>query len=185
MTGSGTNTHLTVSPSRISPTSSSWSATRKPLVGEFTWNGQTLFAVANHFSSKGGDDPLFGKVQPPVASSEPKRHQQAQLVRDFLSQVLAADGNAKVVVMGDLNDYEFSQTADILVGSGATAFTDLPRTLPAAERYTYVYEGNSQVLDHILLSPALTGYQYDVVHANAEFRLQQSDHDPSVARLTF
>ena len=29
---------------------------------------------------------------------------------------------------------------------------DLPATLPTSERYSYVYEGNSQVLDHILVS---------------------------------
>jgi len=32
---------------------------------------------------------------------------------------------------------------------------DLSRTLSRAERYTYVFEGNSQVLDHILLSRGL------------------------------
>jgi len=55
---------------------------------------------------------------------------------------------------------------------------DVPRTLPVAERYTYVYEGNSQVLDHILLSPWLSTvpYAYDVVHGNSEFTTQVSDH---------
>jgi uncharacterized protein len=64
--------------------------------------------------------------------------------------------------------------------------TDLPRTLPLAERYTYVFEGNSQVLDHILLSPAWAGRVrgYDVVHVNAEYADQASDHDPQVVRLT-
>ena len=58
-------------------------------------------------------------------------------------------------------------------------------TLPAAERYTYVYnQGNSQVLDHILTSPALTSYDYDIIHTNAEFADQASEHDPQIARLT-
>ena len=99
-------------------------------------------------------------------------------------------------MLGDLNDFEFSATADILVGSGATALVDLPRTLPVNERYTYVFEGNSQVLDHILLSRSLasgpgsghgaahaTAYEYDIVHTNAEFADQDSDHDPQVVRL--
>ena len=59
-----------------------------------------------------------------------------------------------MAIGGDINDFEFSETVDILVGDGDTALTDLPRTLPVAERYTYVFEGNSQVLDHLLLSPA-------------------------------
>lgn len=186
VTGSGATTALSHSPGRIDPQNAAWSATRKPLVGEFTWNGKKLFAIANHFSSKGGDDPLMGKVQPPVRSSETKRHQQATVVRGFTSQLLAADPNARVVVMGDINDFEFSETTNILVGSGSTALTSLPRTLPANERYSYVFEGNSQVLDQVLVSPALSGVAaYDVVHVNAEFRTRLSDHDPSVARLTF
>jgi predicted extracellular nuclease len=54
-----------------------------------------------------------------------------------------------------------------------------------AERYTYVFEGNSEVLDHILLSSSLAGmaYRYDVVHVNSEFATQISDHEPAVARL--
>jgi predicted extracellular nuclease len=63
--------------------------------------------------------------------------------------------------------------------------TDLPRTLPADQRYSYVFEGNSQVLDHILISKPvqLLGYDYDVVHLNSEFADQTSDHDPQVVRL--
>jgi hypothetical protein len=57
-------------------------------------------------------------VQPPVRSSENKRHQQATIVRGFVDDLLAADPNAKVIVLGDINDFEFSQTTNILVGSG-------------------------------------------------------------------
>ncbi|NUR80133.1 MAG: nuclease [Dermatophilaceae bacterium] len=185
VTGSGATTALSVSPGRIDPGNAAWASTRKPLAGEFTWNGLKFFAVANHFSSKGGDDPLFGVKQPPTRSSETKRHQQAQIVRTFTDQLLAADPNARLLLLGDFNDFEFSQTADILVGSGATALTSMPRTLPANERYSYVYEGNSQVLDQVLVSPAWATKAYDVVHINAEFSTRQSDHDPSVARLTW
>jgi predicted extracellular nuclease len=57
-----------------------------------------------------------------------------------------------------------------------------------AERYSYVFEGNSQVLDQILFSPNLVDHfphVYDVVHVNSEFAdaLQASDHEPSVVRL--
>src|SRR5262249_62349517 len=107
-------------------------------------------------------------------------------VRSFVDSILAVQQDANVVVLGDLNDFDFSQTADILVGSGGGAMTDLPRTLPLAERYTYDFQGNSEVLDHILLSGALVsgGYDYDVVHVNSEFPNQASDHEPQVARLT-
>jgi hypothetical protein len=42
------------------------------------------------------------------------------------------------------------------------------------------------VLDHILMSNGLTSrpFTYDVVHVNAEFADQASDHDPSVVHVT-
>ena len=184
--------HLALNPGRITPTNAAWYSSRKPLVGEFTFRDKTIFAIANHFASKGGDDPLFGKWQQPLRSSEKGRHLQAQEVRSFLDELLAADPNANVVVLGDINDFEFSRTVDIMVGSGANAIVDLPRMLPVNERYSYVYEGNSQVLDQILISKALTiappgakypAYDYDIVHTNSEFYDQDSDHDPQVVRL--
>src|SRR4029453_8580602 len=108
---------------------------RGPLFGDFVWKGNTFFSIATHFSSKGGDDPLFGRFQPPTRSSEVARHQQAGEVRPLLHQVLAAEPGARRPVLGDLNDFDFSQTANILVGFGTTALTDLPRTLPTNERY--------------------------------------------------
>ncbi|MDX6248608.1 MAG: uncharacterized protein QOF10_1968 [Kribbellaceae bacterium] len=176
--------HLSSSPGRIDPANPAWAATRVPLAGEFTWLGQSLFVVVNHFSSKGGDDPLWGRTQPPVQSSAPKRHQQAESVRGFVDQILAKDLGANVVVLGDLNDFDFSETTDILVGSGKTALIDLPRTLPLPQRYSYVFEGNSQILDQMLVSKNLQpASQYDIVHMNAEFPDQISDHDPQVARV--
>jgi uncharacterized protein len=59
-------------------------------------------------------------------------------------------------------------------------------TLPKAERYSYVFEGNSQVLDQILVSDNLLGsfpIAYDVAHVNSEFADQTSDHEPQVARM--
>jgi predicted extracellular nuclease len=184
---SGVDTHLSFSPGRIDPTNSAFSTpsgSRKPLAGEFAFNGHTLFVIANHFNSKGGDQPLFGRFQPPVRSSETQRHQQAQIVHDFVQSILIADPGAAVVVLGDLNDFEFSDTVAIL---SAGVLHDLLTTLPQSERYTYVFEGNSQSLDHILLSNALKTrpFAYDIVHVNAEFSTQASDHDPQVVRLSF
>lgn len=180
---------LTLSPGRVDPTNPAWVDSRKPLAAEFRFAGRPVFVIANHFRSKGGDDPLFGRWQQPVRSSEPGRHAQAKVVRDFVDGLLAADARAKVVVLGDVNDFEFSRTSDILVGSGRTSLLDLPRTLPVGDRYTYVYQGNSQVLDHIFISRSLAGgrgrppYSYDIVHTNSEFADQDSDHDPQVVRL--
>jgi hypothetical protein len=62
---------------------------------------------------------------------------------------------------------------------------DLMNTLPPNQRYSYDFEGNSQVLDHILVSGPLFARPlvFDPVHVNAEFSDQASDHDPSVVRI--
>ncbi|WP_412539076.1 lamin tail domain-containing protein [Longispora sp. K20-0274] len=174
---------LTLSPGRIDPANAVWEDSRKPLAGEFVYRGKTYIVVANHFASKGGDDPMMGRFQPPTRSSETKRHGQATAVRSFVDSVRAIDAKANIVVLGDLNDFQFSDTANILVGDGF--LVDLPQKVTARQSYTYVYDGNSQVLDHILLSKPLylAGEDYDIVHINSEFADQESDHDPQVIRL--
>jgi uncharacterized protein len=175
---------LSVSPGRIEPGDAAFTNSRKPLAAEFTYDGHRLFAVANHWNSKGGDEPLFGRSQPPARSSEVQRNKQAQLVHDFTADVLAADPNARAVVLGDLNDFEFSTALGTLTGA-PPILDDLVTTLAQPERYSYVFEGNSQVLDHILTTAAATSElrSFDVVHVNSEFADQTSDHDPLVARV--
>lgn len=173
---------LSFSPGRIAPGHGAWNRSRKPLAGEFTFRGQRLFVIANHFASKGGDQPLFGRFQPPARISEVQREQQAQLVNGFVNALMAADPRANVIVMGDLNDFEFSCAVNTLKGG---VLTDLIETLPPNERYTYVFGGNSQTLDHILVTGNLRNRltKFDVVHVNAEFHDQTSDHDPTVAQF--
>lgn len=177
---------LSASPGRIGTQSAAFDATRRSLVGEFKIKNKPYFLVVNHFSSKGDDQPLFGPNQPPVRFSEVARHGQAQLVNDFVDAILARDKNARIVVLGDINDFEFSETVSILEGG---VITTLVKTLPAQERYSYVFEGNSQTLDQILISNR--GMMrlkpgYDVVHVNSEFAdaIQASDHEPAVMRFT-
>jgi predicted extracellular nuclease len=212
----GNDAALTVSPGRVLDSEFGDLAffdTRKSLVGEFLFRGEPVFVIANHFSSKGDDEPLFGSGQPPIRFTEfqsgtPEdgwRHAQAQAVNDFVDEILAVDSDAQIVVLGDINDFDFSETVDILTGerialaggpdadgSGPTApsaqgpvLTTLFDTLDADERYSYVFDGNSQVLDQILVSESLLALDpiYDVVHVNAEFFDQASDHDPSVMRV--
>ncbi|MCL7377150.1 endonuclease/exonuclease/phosphatase family protein [Streptomyces sp. 35G-GA-8] len=177
----GKDITLSVSPGRINPTSDAWKSSRKPLVGEFTFRGEQVFVIGNHFNSKGGDQPVHGAFQPPTLGSEAQRLTQAKEVNDFVSGLLAKDKKAKVVVLGDLNDYQFSKPLTTLTRGGV--LVDLMNKLPKNERYSYVYDGNSQTLDHILVSPGIKNPDYDVVHINAEFADQASDHDPQVVRI--
>ena len=203
---------LTFSPGRIGTDDEAFLETRKSLAGEFRWRGERLFVVTNHFSSKGGDDPLFGRFQPPVrytefyfpgtavADTDGWRWGQAQVVNDFVDDVLAFDENANVIVLGDINDFQFSDTVRILEGTArdvmertveetgdAPVLTTLFDLLPVDEQYSYIFDGNSQVLDQILVSGNVLERDptYDVVHVNADFAIQASDHEPSVMRVAF
>ena len=222
-TPDGMGAQLTLSPGRVlpdadGPWAEAFNDTRRSLAGEFRWRGETLFAVVNHFSSKGDDNPLFGRFQPYIRYSEfgyPPgldidgwRHAQAQVINDFVDEILAVDGDAHVIVLGDINDFDFSETVDVLTGDAIAApidagpdddgsgrvlagdgvvLTTLFDELPLNQRYSYVFEGNSQVLDQILVSNSLLALDpvYDVVHVNSEFADQASDHEPSVMRVAF
>jgi uncharacterized protein len=179
---------LTLSPGRIDPTNSVWNASRKPLVGQFEFNGQDVFVIANHFDAKLGDQSQDGRFQFPAQSSAVQRAGQALAEHNFVNQILAIDKKADVVVVGDLNDYQFSPALSILKtgtadGSGKSTLTDLITTLPANQQYTYDFDGVSEVLDHILTSAGIKKFTYQVVHVNSEFANQVSDHDPQVVDI--
>lgn len=142
---------------------SSASPGREPLVGVFDVEGNQVIIVANHFKSKSGVDPLFGVNQPPIRVTEEQRKLQAQVVRDFVDGILGQDPDAMVMVAGDLNDFSFAEPGEgpdhplaILEGGpGEVPLTDLMGNEKQAEAFTFVFDGNSQVLDHTLVSPAL------------------------------
>ncbi|CAH1213921.1 hypothetical protein PAECIP111892_03931 [Paenibacillus auburnensis] len=188
---------LSLNPGRIDPLNGAFNDSRKPLAAEFTFQGNDVIVIANHFNSKGGDSYLFGATQPPAFSSEVQRANIAKAVNGFVANVLKQNADANVVVLGDLNDFQFSNTLNLLKGS---ALTNLVNTLPLNERYSYVYQGNSQTLDHILVNNRLaSGSKLDIVHLNADFAdpgdygssvtfpedIRVSDHDPLVAQIDF
>jgi uncharacterized protein len=180
----GAGPSLSFNPGRIDPTNPAFANSRKPLAGEFTYRGKKLFVIANHWNSKGGDEPLYGHHQPPTLVSETQRVAQATVVHDFVASILAKDKNARVIVLGDLNDFSFSKPLTTLTGDGKL-LEDLILRLPQREQYSYVFEGNSQALDHIATSRTVSSdvRSVDAVHVNAEFADQASDHDPLVARV--
>jgi len=94
----------------------------------------------------------------------------------------AKDSN--VIVLGDLNDFQFSETLNILKGKNLWNTVD---DLPKSERYSYVYNGNAQVLDHILISNNLKRYtSSDIVNINSEYMEADgsaSDHDPAIISI--
>ena len=180
---------------------------RPPLIATFEFNGEEVTIVNNHFTSKGGSGALYGSDESPLNAGEVQRAAQAQAVNNFVDGLLSGDPDAKIIVAGDLNDFDFEEPLSVVKGTaehlelrradsgsrpdhrdrdlhpGRHAGAARPAdTLPADERYDYVFEGNAQTLDHVLVSEGLQeGAQFDVVRINAEFGDQTSDHDPMVA----
>lgn len=176
--------HLSRNPGRIDPTNEAFASSRKPLAAQFVFQGKPVFVIANHFNSKGGDGALFGKDQPPKLVSEAQRMKIARVVNSFVKQIHAQDPQANVVVLGDLNDFPFSNPVKALADG---ALVNMVEKLPPGRQYTYVYQGNSQVLDQILVSPHLEKRtKVDIVHINAGFTENEgrvSDHDPVLVQI--
>lgn len=173
------NGKLTLNPGRIDPTNSAFNSSRKPLAAQFDFQGQSVIVVANHFNSKSGDQPLFGKTQPPVLSSEIQRHKIAGIVNNFVKDVKSKDANANVVLLGDFNDFEFTKTLEIAKGN---ELTNMVGFVPERERYNYSYQGNAQELDHVLVTNNMVvNTTVDILHINSGFMEvhgRASDHDP-------
>ncbi len=50
--------------------------------------------------------------------------------------------------------------------------TNMINTVDKADRYTYLFQGNSQVLDHILVSNHLAdSTKTDILHINADLQI--------------
>ena len=65
--------------------------------------------------------------------------------------------------------------------------TNMINKVETSDRYTYLYQGNSQVLDHILVSKNLENKtEIDILHINADFTDmagRASDHDPVMVQI--
>jgi len=153
---------------------------RPPLLLKFKPKSSTqiYYAIVNHFSSMSGG----------VEATEPRRVLQAQGNLAILDEIREDDPNALVAVIGDLNAYYYSAPIDVLRSGGLVhAF----EKIPAEQRYTYIYQGESQVLDHVLLTQGLYDEieRVEVLHVNSDYPppppddttpMAKSDHDPVV-----
>jgi predicted extracellular nuclease len=202
VTGTGAATALAQSPGRIDPANPAWSGaetltdprtgrsmpsadSRKPLAAQFTWEGHTIFVINNHLTAKLQDDADFGRFQPPVLFTEIQRTQQAQILHGFVQQIEKADPAADVILLGDLNDQGFSPTFATL--ESGRALIDPMNRLPLNQHYDYDFDGDSETLSGLLVSPALAPFVTfaNAIHINANFADQTSDHDPLLADITF
>ncbi|KAJ3077647.1 hypothetical protein HK102_005066, partial [Quaeritorhiza haematococci] len=180
---------LKYNPGRVDPLNPAWDRTRKPLSALFEFRGEKIFMINNHWSSKRGSSPTWGAVQPPMNSEVEKRLGQGKAVRAFIEEIIKVEPNARIVSMGDLNEYAFVAPVKELTRGGLMVEL-MDAKLPAEERYTYNFEGNCLALDHILVSKCLVdSAKIEPLHLNSWFPYKDtrkgSDHDPTVVELDF
>lgn len=168
---------------RLFENEEAFTRSRKPTAARFKFGTQEVLVINVHFSSKSGSTPDYGTVQPPTNGSVTKRTQQAELVRDYVAAYRADHPDANVVVLGDMNEMEYNAPVQTLAKGG---LVNLAEHYRAGDRYSYIFRGNATQIDQLFVSPNLAGKaELDVVHVNADFADQASDHDPVLARLTF
>ncbi len=145
-----------------------------------TENGSaTVFVLNNHFTSMSAG----------VEATEPRRNAQAAWNAEVLQGILAEHPDAMVAVIGDLNSFYNSRPINTLREAGMNHAFEI---IPEDARYSYIFQGLSQTLDHILVTPTLFELltRTEVLHVNADFGppdpgdlspMSTSDHDPVVA----
>jgi len=141
-----------------------------------------VVAIANHFKSKLGGVP-----------ADMRRLEQGVFVNELAADFVAS-GSPNVIVMGDLNDFEDAPALVALTANGT--LVNAWDTFVGDEPYSYIYEGVSQILDHILVSEALFDWLTNMgaLHIDADFPYnpyttddsviwRTSDHDPVAATI--
>jgi predicted extracellular nuclease len=166
--------------------------TRDPLAATFVFEGETFTVINNHLSSRSGSTPIFGGPQPFFQAAEDARESQVDALNRYVDSLLDADKGARVIVLGDFNTFEFTNDlTEILPGTldGRAIMKSLLDETEDDNRYSYIFDGNSQVLDHMFATRSLLEEaRFDIVHVNVDFsRLffdtTASDHEPIVGQF--
>lgn len=123
-------------------------------------DGQPLTVLMNHFKSKSGGE----------QETEPTRLAQADYLNELVNELLAANPNAYLVAMGDFNDYNRSPVI-LKLTSGDGQLIDMMQQVPENERYSFIFSGASQLIDGMLVSPALAERvaAVTIVHIDADY----------------
>jgi predicted extracellular nuclease len=147
------------------------------LAGEFSTNDKPLFVIACHLKS------MRATSEREKEYTKKQRHAQAEVVRGFVTNLLACDPQARLVVLGDMNDLRGSKTLKILKGD---MLKNLLEEVPKELCYTRRHGGRPLTLDHILVSRSLQrNAVIRIPHVNSDSSMheQASDHDPVLAQV--
>ncbi len=171
--------------------------TRIPLVGQFEFDGAEFTVISVHNSSRFGSTPIFGGPQPFVQAGEAEREAQSKALNQYVDSLLASDSGAQAMVAGDFNTFEWTDELLEDVPGPEPALNNL---VPFRDKdpdqglhlgqegfYSFIFDGNSQMLDHFFVtSSLLSSAKFDVVHLNVDFprtfiNTTASDHEPMLA----
>lgn len=169
-------------------------------------DGEVFTVVVNHLKSKGSScrgDPDRDDGQ---GNCNGVRTAAATALVTWLAGDPTGSGDADTLIIGDLNSYAKEDPIRAIESGGYTNL--IARFVPAAEAYSYIFNGESGYLDHALGSSPLTAQVTDVTiwHINAdeprvldynvEFKstaqvaelfnadpYRSSDHDPVIVGL--
>ena len=145
---------------------------RAPFALDISQGDVRATVISNHFASQSHENACR------IAEAEYLRQQAAGMV--------AAGKN--VIVGGDLNDFEFSDSLGRLTQGGT--LTNLWSKAPEGLAYSYKYQGHLQTLDHVLVSAGLASRVIDMryMHFDNDYYERNptdgtgiSDHDPPLA----
>ncbi len=128
--------------------------TRDQLLVSGKLNGEMIHFIVNHWPSRRGGE----------KRSRPKRIAAAKLCRSIADSVLALDKNAKIIIMGDLNDDPTDPSVKKYIKTTASkdklsdgTFFNPTEILFKNGIGSLAYRDNWNLFDQIILSPALVG----------------------------
>ncbi len=182
-----------------------FAGTRNPLVARFSVGFQSFTVINNHLTSRFGSSPVFGGPQPFFQAGEIEREAQVQALNEVVNRMdqMWWAYSGPVVVLGDLNTFEFTNDLEEILPPKNLSWPwylffqqdvlkNLVKKLADDNVYSFNFEGNSQQLDHVFVSPSLYWLsEIDVVHTNVDFYRPDSaageqvgsDHEPIVIRF--
>lgn len=122
--------------------------TRDILYAKLLSCGDTLHFFVNHWPSRRGGQ----------EASEPKRLKAATVLRTKIDSILLRDQNAKIIAMGDFNDYPNSKSMTEVMNCEPGAnqrLTNLTYNFHENGLGTYNYKGEWGMLDQFIVSDGL------------------------------
>ncbi len=166
---------------------------RPPLLAEFevgetaTHGKLKLTVIVNHFKS-------FNDVE--TKRVQNKKRAQAEFLAEFVHKREKFNPEEKIVLIGDFNAFQFPDGYNDVIGTlkgtpdrnvltpaenvYETTLVDLVDYVSKENRYSYVFRGSAQTLDHILINKPTRKYaaKFGYARLNADFpKIYENDEN--------